>query len=52
MASLIVIKWGGVEITSLGNIFGLGEIPLGSFSEIFTVIPFIQTRSKFDIVYN
>lgn len=50
MASLIVIKWGGVEITSLGNIFGLGEIPLGSFSEIFTVFAIIGGINAFNMI--
>ncbi len=37
VAILIMIKWGGVEITSLGNLFGLGEIQLGLLSTPFTV---------------
>lgn len=37
VATLIMIRWGGVEITSLGDLFGLGEIQLGYFSTLFTV---------------
>ena len=37
VATLIMIRWGGVEITSLGDLFGFGEIQLGYFSTLFTV---------------
>lgn len=38
MASIIMIRWGGVEITSIGNILGFGDIELGIFGPTFTVI--------------
>lgn len=37
VAALIMIKWGGVQISSLGNLLGFGDIQLGPFSTFFTV---------------
>lgn len=37
VAALIMIKWGGVQISNLGNLLGLGDIKLGPYSTFFTV---------------
>jgi UDP-GlcNAc:undecaprenyl-phosphate GlcNAc-1-phosphate transferase len=41
VAALIVIKWGGIEITHLGNLLGFGDIQLGIFSTSFTVFAIV-----------
>ncbi len=34
----VMVVWGGVEIRTLGNLFGFGEVGLGAFSIPFTVL--------------
>jgi UDP-GlcNAc:undecaprenyl-phosphate GlcNAc-1-phosphate transferase len=37
-AALILVCWGGLQITSLGNLLFLGDISLGTFAIPFTVL--------------
>ena len=50
VAIVIMIKWGGVEITSLGNLFGLGEIQLGNFSTPFTIFAILGGINAFNMI--
>jgi len=50
VAILIMIKWGGIEITSLGNLFGLGEIQLGLYSTPFTVFAILGGINAFNMI--
>jgi UDP-GlcNAc:undecaprenyl-phosphate GlcNAc-1-phosphate transferase len=50
VAALIVIQWGGIEIKSLGNIFGFGEVSLGYFSPVFTVFAIIGGINAFNMI--
>ena len=50
VAIMIMIKWGGVEITSLGNLFGLGEIQLGNFSTPFTIFAILGGINAFNMI--
>jgi UDP-GlcNAc:undecaprenyl-phosphate GlcNAc-1-phosphate transferase len=50
VAILIMIKWGGVEITSLGDLFGFGEIQLGLFSTPFTVFAILGGINAFNMI--
>lgn len=49
-AALIMIKWGGIEITSLGNLLGFGEIQLGMFSTLFTVFAIVGGINAFNML--
>ena len=49
-ATLIMIKWGGVEITSLGDLFGFGDIQLGYFSTLFTVFAVVGGINAFNMI--
>ncbi|MCF6202839.1 MAG: UDP-N-acetylglucosamine--undecaprenyl-phosphate N-acetylglucosaminephosphotransferase [Methylococcaceae bacterium] len=50
IAALIMIKWGGIEINNLGNLFGFGDISLGKFSSIFTVFAIIGGVNAFNML--
>lgn len=50
VATLIMIRWGGVEITSLGDLFGFGEIQLGYFSTLFTVFAVVGGINAFNMI--
>ncbi|WP_442496908.1 UDP-N-acetylglucosamine--undecaprenyl-phosphate N-acetylglucosaminephosphotransferase [Methylobacter sp. sgz302048] len=50
IASLIMIKWAGYEITSLDNLFGFGEIQLGAFSTVFTVFAVVGGINAFNMI--
>lgn len=50
IASLIMIKWAGYEITSLDNLFGFGEIQLGAFSTLFTVFAVVGGINAFNMI--
>jgi UDP-GlcNAc:undecaprenyl-phosphate GlcNAc-1-phosphate transferase len=50
VAALIMIKWGGIEITSLGNLFGFGEIQLSIFSTLFTVFAIVGGINAFNMI--
>ncbi len=50
VAIVIMIKWGGIEITSLGDLFGLGEIQLGHFSTPFTVFAILGGINAFNMI--
>ena len=50
VAILIMIKWGGIEITSLGNLIGLGEIQLGLFSTPFTIFAILGAINAFNMI--
>lgn len=49
LAALIMITVGGIEITSLGNLFGLGEIQLGIFSPIVTIFAVVGGINAFNM---
>lgn len=50
LAAIIMIKWGGIEIVSLGNLLGFGDISLGYFSSIFTVFAIIGGINAFNML--
>jgi len=50
VAIVILIKWGGIEITSLGNLFGLGEMQLGNFSTPFTIFAILGGINAFNMI--
>ncbi len=50
IASLLIIHWGGVEIKNLGNLFGSGDILLGSFSTIFTIFTIVGGINAFNMM--
>ncbi|MCK5829551.1 MAG: UDP-N-acetylglucosamine--undecaprenyl-phosphate N-acetylglucosaminephosphotransferase [Methylococcales bacterium] len=50
LAAIIMIKWGGVEINDLGNIFGLGNVSLGYFSSAFTIFAIIGGINAFNML--
>lgn len=50
IAGFIMIKWGGVEITSLGNLFGFGEIELGVLSVPFTIFAIVGGINAFNMI--
>lgn len=49
-AALIAVDWGGIQISSLGNLFGYGEIQLGSFATLFTVFAFVGGINAFNMI--
>lgn len=49
LIALIMIIWGGIEITSLGDLFGLGDIQLGVFSPIITIFAVISGINAFNM---
>jgi UDP-GlcNAc:undecaprenyl-phosphate GlcNAc-1-phosphate transferase len=50
VAALIMIKWGGIEIISLGNLLGFGEIQLSTFSTLFTVFAIVGGINAFNML--
>ena len=50
IAALIMIKWGGIEIISLDNLLGFGEIQLGIFSTLFTVFAIVGGINAFNMI--
>ncbi len=50
IAVLIMITWGGIQIISLGNLLGFGEIQLGFFSYIFTVFAIVGGINAFNMI--
>jgi UDP-GlcNAc:undecaprenyl-phosphate GlcNAc-1-phosphate transferase len=50
VAAMIMIMWGGVQITSLGDLFGFGEIELGIFSTLFTVFAIVGGINAFNMM--
>ena len=50
VAIVIMIKWGGIEITSLGDLLGLGEIQLGNFSTPFTIFAILGGINAFNMI--
>ncbi len=50
MAALIMIRFAGVEITSLGNLLGFGEIRLGAFSTVFTAFAVVGGINAFNMI--
>ena len=49
IATRIMISWGGVEITNLGNLFGFGDIQLGYFSSIVTIFAVVGGINAFNM---
>ena len=49
-AILIVIYGAGIQITSFGDLFSLGEISLGYFSTPITVIAFLTIINAFNMI--
>jgi len=49
LATLILIYWGGIEITNLGNLFGFGDIQLGYFSPLVTIIAVVGGINAFNM---
>ncbi len=50
VASLIMIELGNIEIKSLGNLFGFGEIQLGQFAKPFTVFALVGGINAFNMI--
>lgn len=50
IASLVMIYLGHVEINSLGNLFGTGEIRLGEFAKPFTVFAVVGGINAFNML--
>lgn len=50
IAVLIMIKWGGVEITHLGNLLGGGELNLGILATPFTVFAVLGGINAFNML--
>ena len=50
VATLVMIKWGNIQIHSLGNLFGFGEIQLGAFSTAFTVFAVVGGINAFNMI--
>jgi len=50
IAASIMIYWGGVQIDSLGDLLGYGEIRLGVFSEIFTIFAIVGGINAFNMI--
>ncbi len=50
IATLIMITWGGMEITNLGNLFGFGDIKLGNLSTTITIIAVVGGINAFNMV--
>ncbi|WP_428353530.1 hypothetical protein [Methyloprofundus sp.] len=49
IATIIMIYWGGIEITNMGNLFGLGDIQLGIFSPLVTIFAFVGGINAFNM---
>ena len=49
IATLVMIYWGGIEITSLGNLFGFGDIQLGYLSPIVTIFAVLGGINAFNM---
>lgn len=49
-AALIMVKYAGIKIDTLGNLFGLGVIDLGGFSTIFTVFAVVGGINAFNMI--
>ncbi len=49
-ATFVMIHWGDIQITSLGNLFGFGEIKLGWFSTVFTVFAVVGGINAFNMI--
>jgi len=50
LAASIIVFLGGVEINSLGNIFGFGNVELGGFGGIFTVLAIMTAMNAYNMV--
>ncbi len=50
LAAFIMVKWGGVKIDSLGNLFGFGEIKLDILSVPFTIFAMIGGINAFNMI--
>lgn len=50
IAAWILVQWGGVEITHIGNLFAFGEIQLGGFSTIFTIFAIVGGINAFNML--
>lgn len=49
IATMIMITYSSVEITNLGNLFGLGDIQLGYFSPIVTIFAVVGGINAFNM---
>lgn len=50
VAAWILVRWGGVEITSIGNLLAFGEIQLHGFSTIFTIFAIVGGINAFNML--
>lgn len=50
LASCIIVFLGGVEISTLGNLFGFGEIVLGPFGGLFTVLAIMTAMNAYNMI--
>ncbi|TRW50185.1 undecaprenyl-phosphate alpha-N-acetylglucosaminyl 1-phosphate transferase [Aliidiomarina halalkaliphila] len=50
ISASVLVFWGGVEIVSLGNLFGLGEFKLGSFSGVFTLLAIMAAMNAYNMI--
>lgn len=49
-AALLMIMWGGIQLTSLGNLLGFGEVLLGNASVFMTVFGFLGVVNSINMI--
>ena len=49
IATVVMISWGGIEITSLGNLLGFGDIQLGYLSPFVTIFAVLGGINAFNM---
>lgn len=50
LAASIIVFASGIEIHSLGNLFGFGEVKLGVFGGVFTVLAIMTAMNAYNMV--
>lgn len=50
IAASILVIGSGIQVTSLGNLFGMGEIQLGPMSTAFTIIAIVAAINAFNMI--
>lgn len=50
IAALIMVKYAGIEIKTLGNLLGFGNVDLGGFSTAFTVFAVVGGINAFNMI--
>lgn len=50
LAAAIIVFVGGIEISTLGNLLGFGEIELGVFCGVFTVLAIMTAMNAYNMI--